>query len=206
VITVATLFWTPNAHSHHFSTMYNETWVERLYRGFQRNLTRPFRFVCFTERDRTFHEPIAQERIEGEPTYATCIQPYRLDEPMILVGLDTIITGNIDHLADYCLTADVLAVPRDPIFTDTVCNGVALVPGGMKARMFDRWQGENDMDWIRANPHAVIDDLWPGQVNSYRCHVKAHGLGDSRIVYFHGKEKMDDPYFETVGWVRRHWQ
>lgn len=204
MITIATLFWEPNAQSEPFSTMYTEEWVERLYRGCQRNLTRPFNFVLFTDQARIYREPISQELMSNpHPGYGDCIEPYRLNEPMILMGLDTVITGNIDHLADYCLNASRIALPRDPFKPMQACNGVSLVPPG-QADVWNRWTGQNDMEWARAQPHDFIDDLFPGQVRSYKCHVKHGGLGDARIVYFHGKEK---PH-ELAGaepWISEHW-
>lgn len=205
MITVACCFWDSNQKSFHYSTMYNEAWVEKLYRGFARNLTLPFRFVCFTERARAFREPIEQKPLKPEPDYAALIEPFKLNEPMILVGLDTIITGNIDHLAAYCLASNKVAVPRDPFYPDKLCNGVALVPSGMREKMYDAFPGGNDMDWIRSHEADlnVIDDIWPGQVVSYKAHAKNKGLGDARIVYFHGEVKAHE--LGHVGWVRRHW-
>lgn len=202
-ITIATLLWDANSLSRHYSNMYDESWVEKLYRGFARNLTRPFRFVCFSEKQRTYSEPIEQELIVGEPSYESCIQPYRLDAPMILVGLDTIVTGNCDELADYCFYGDRVAVPQDPFYPDKVCNGVALVPAGMKARVHDAHKGENDMEWIRAQQVAVIDKLFPGQVRSFKGSVKRSALDDTRICYFHGEIKPHE--LGNVGWVDRNW-
>lgn len=203
MITVATLLWAPNKHSLPFSRHYTESDVEKLYRGFSRNLSVPFRFVCFVDYPRDFVEPIEQELIQGEPNYGSCIQPYKLNEPMILVGLDTIIVGDCDHLAAYAIGADKIAVPRDPIHPPKVCNGVALVPGG-HARIWTEFPGGNDMDWIRAQDVNVIDDIFPGQVASYRVHIKKTGLtADTRIVYFHGREKPHE--LPHVGWIDRHW-
>ncbi|MEJ8571245.1 hypothetical protein [Microbaculum marinum] len=199
---VVTLLWDANDASLSFSRCYDETWVEKLYRGFARNLTVPFRFVCFTERDRWFHAPIEQERIESRPIgYGACIEPYRLDVPMILVGLDTVITGNIDHLAGHCLVGGAIALPKAVYVPDTVCNGVALVPAGHR-RVYDDWRGQNDMDWMRLQPHVVLDEIWPGHVVSYKGHVKANGLGDARIVFFHGQEK---PHQIAEPWLETHW-
>lgn len=200
---IATLLWDANDESLPFSNMYDEAWVEKLYRGFKRHCTVPFEFMCFTEKDRTFSEPITQVRLSSEkPSYGDCIEPYSLNEPMILVGLDTIVTGNIDHLANYCLEAGKIAVPRDPFYPETVCNGVALVPGG-HAWVFEDWDGENDMDWIRSMDVDVIDDLYPGEVVSFKGHVKDYGLGDARIVYFHGEEK---PHQLDHDWIEREWR
>lgn len=184
--------------------MYDESWVTRILHGTSRNLSLPFRFVLFTDRERDFPPEVIQIRMRAEhPTYADCIEPYSLNEPMILMGLDTVITGPINHLAEYCLTADRIALPRDPYRPEICCNGVALVPGGQRA-VFDEWRGQNDMEWLRSRPHAFIDDLFPGQVLSYKGHVKkGGGLGDARIVYFHGALKPHE--LTDLSWIRQHW-
>lgn len=207
MITIATIFWQANEKSESFSSMYSEEWVEKLYRGFARNLSQAFRFVCFTDRKRVFFEPIEQEPItlrEGQrgPDYSNCIEPYRLGVPMILVGLDTVVVGNCDSLAAYCETADKIAVPRDPYDCRVVCNGVALVPGGLASRMWGEFDGRNDMEWIRANPHAVLDDLFPRSVVSYKGTAKREGIRGSSIVYFHGREK---PHEISDDRIARHW-
>ena len=184
--------------------MYDESWVEKLHAGFRRNLTRPFRFVVFTDRERAFSPNIDQERLQAvEPDYGCFTEPYRLNEPMILVGLDTIITGNIDHLADRCLSGRLIALPRDPYSPQRACNGVALVPAGNR-HVFDDWRGENDMVWIRGQLHHFIDDLFPGQVVSFKGHVSRHGLGDARIVYFHGHQKPHQ--LQGVEWIDQNWR
>jgi hypothetical protein len=205
-ITIATLFWDANEHSLGFSKIYDETWVEKIYRGFARNLTVPFRFVCFVDRSRTFAEPIIQERIT-HPTldYGACIEPYRLDVPMILVGLDTVIVGNCDALARYALDGGELAVPRDPYKPTQACNGVALVPAGKAETMWTGFDGRNDMDWIRANEHVFLDDIFPGACVSYKGRVMHFGLTDAnRIVYFHGDPKP--PALDRLDWIRECWR
>lgn len=203
MITVATLFWQANRHSKPFSSIYTEEWVEKLYRGFARNLTVPFRFVCYVDRPREFAEPIGQRLlISKEPSYGDCIQPYELGEPTILVGLDTVVTGNCDHLADYCLSADVIALPRDPYRPVQACNGVALVPGG-NAHVWTHWNGENDMVWMRKQEHVFIDDLFPGQVQSWKGAVSKRGLDDTRICYFHGEAKPHQLAGNPI--IEEHW-
>ena len=204
VITIATLFWQANAQSKSFSSMYDETWVEKLYRGFARNLTQPFRFVCYVDRPRTFKEPIGQRQIASEaPGYIDCVQPYEMGVPMILVGLDTVVTGNIDHLASYCLDNMPFALPRDPFKPERACNGVALVPGGMEA-VATGPMAANDMDQVRGFPHVFIEDVFNGQVQSFKGAVRDQGVGDSRIVYFHGRVKPHE--MAHVPWIREHWR
>lgn len=206
---VVTALWDANLHSQPFSRDYDESWVEKLYRGFARNLSDPFRFVVFTDRLRTFaHPEIAQEGMMSvEPDYGSFTEPYRLGEPMILCGLDTIVTGNCDRLARATLDLEgpVIALPRDPYARERACNGVALAPGG-RADIYERWHGENDMEWARLQPHVFIDDLFPGEVVSYKGEVKKRGLGDARIVYFHGWEKPPEARRDVTGlWIKDHW-
>lgn len=206
MITIATLFWQANDASKSFSCMYDETWVEKLYRGFARNLTVPFNFIVFTDRVRGYSEPITQELLTNpRPGYGDCLEPYRLGEPMILVGIDTVVTGNCDHLAVYCLTGERIAVPQDPYRPSRVCNGVALVPAG-HGHVWTDWDRADipdaDMERLRGMDCAVLDDLFPGQIKSYKCHVKPGGLGDARIVYFHGAEK---PHELSETWIRENW-
>ena len=191
---VSSLLWKPNSHSYAFSSYYDESWVDKLYRGFKRNLSVPFEFVLFTDRKRKFEEPVTQELLERHPiTYGSCIEPYKLDKPMILVGLDTLIIRNIDHFAKYCLTKKRVAVPIDPYHKERVCNGVALVPAGNRS-IYDAWDGRNDMEMIRqASNIDHLDDLFPGEVLSYKVHIRGKGVPRScRIVYFHGKPKMNN--------------
>jgi hypothetical protein len=89
-----------------------------------------------------------------------------------------------------------------------VCNGVALVPAGNDWVFNAQPKGENDMEWIRKlwaqGKFAVIDDIFPRAVVSYKGHTKKHGLEDeTAIVYFHGKEKPAE--LPHVGWIARHW-
>ena len=209
MITIACAYWTANRLSKQFSRHYTEADVCALYRGFSKHLSVPFRFICWSEKERDYAEPgIEQRRLSTElPSYGALTQCYELNEPTIMVGLDTVIVGNCDHIAAYCLGAEKPAVPRDPFKPETVCNGVTLVPGG-NDWLWREYQGQNDMDWIRdswkAGRIVTFDDIFPGQIVSYKRSVKGKELSDdARIVYFHGEWKMHEQ--GHVGWIARHW-
>lgn len=203
MLTVATCFWEANAKSAPSSRCYTPEWVDKLYRGFKRNLTEPFRFVVLTDKEYEFAKGIEQERLSTtEPGWECMIEPFRIEGPLIVVGLDTIIRDRIDHLARWCEKAKTIALPRSP-GKPYACNGVALVPKG-KTDIYARWNGENDMEWLRAQEHVLIDDIFPAQVLSYKCHVRPNGTRQSRIIYWHGKPKMHE--LTHLDWVREHWR
>ena len=205
MLNVATCLWDANESSFSFSTCYDETWVEKLYRGFQRNLSCEFRFVVFTDRERDFAEQIDQERLSvSPPNYGCMIEPFILDEPSIIVGLDTIVTGCVDDLADYCMSGKRIALPRDPYEQQRSINGVALVPVG-NGHIYDGWHGENDMEYLRQYGCEFIDELFPGQVVSLKAHdVRRVGLRNARIVYTHGRPKPQELTY--LDWVAANWR
>ena len=206
MIKIIVPFWQPNDNSFDFSTMYTEEWVEKLYRGVDRNLDLPFEFICVTDREREFKEDIKQVMFKDPENcgYWSCIECFQWDGPAIIMGLDTVITGNITELARYALTpGKLMAMPIDPNFTNPpiACNGVTLLPPGYE-EIYLTHNGENDMEWQREFPHVFIDDVFPWKVKSYKKHVKKRGLGRCSIVYFHGKEK---PHEIDEEFVREHW-
>lgn len=203
MITFASLLWDANEKSHEFSLAYDEIWAIRLFSAFRRNCRLPSRCVLFTDRERELPkhiEQIVQPDLGRANGYGDCIRPYSLNVPMILVGLDTLIVGNIDKLVRWCLeNPGKLALPKHP-FEEWSINGVQLW-GGHDPAIFDDWRGENDMDWIRTFPHERIDELWPGKVGSYRAHYRRDGLGKLKIIYFHGRlkfnELLNDPFIKS---------
>lgn len=204
MLIVSSCLWDANENTKPHCGTYDESWVEKLYRGFRRNLTGPFRFVLFTDRIRNFSEPIEQELLASAyPDYGCFIEPYKLNKPMILVGLDTIIVGNIDHYADYCRRGDLLALPQDPYKPERSINGVALVPAGNR-QIFTFWRGQNDMEWLRRFPWRPIDSLFAGEVISFKAHdVKRKGIQRAKVIYFHGTPKAPD--LMHLDWVKKHW-
>lgn len=204
MLNIACCLWDANDKSQSFSRCYDETWVEKLYRGFARNLTVPWRLVVFTDRERVFREPIEQERLErNPPDYGSLIEPFKLNEPTIVCGLDTVILQNIDHMADYCLKPGKVALQRHPSIPELTINPVVFVPAGHRG-IFDHWDGENDMEWLRRQDTIATDDLWPGEILSLKLHdVRRKGTQGARIVYMHGEPKM--PALMHLDWVKQNW-
>lgn len=204
MLKIATCLWQPNEKSFSFSRDYDESWVEKLYRGFQRNLTIPFEFHCFVDNPAQykFTENIKVQRLDSiSPGYDAYINPFKLDGPLLVVGLDTVIVGNLDHIAQAAIDGDTLLLPKDPYF-DRACNAIAVVPPN-HSEIYDTHDGQNDMDWLNTFDHKYIDDTWPDQVVSYKKHVRMQEWKDFRIVYFHGNPKMN--VLEKLDWIRESW-
>lgn len=205
---VTCCLWDPNDRSQEFSKVYDESWVDKLYRGFRRNLTVPFRFVCFTDRDRVFGEKaIEQERlVTTEPHYGCLIEPFRLDEPMMVCGLDMVVVDKIDHMARYCLEADRIALPLHPAHAwRGFINPIVFVPKGHR-NVYDTWSGENDMEWLNKFDCVDSETLWPNQIRSWKLHdVRVRGPLGTRILYFHGNPKMNK-ISKSFHWVAEAWR
>lgn len=207
MINVACCLWDPNRNSKDFSRRYDEEWVEKLYRAFQRNLTVPFKFIVFTDRRRDYlEEAIHQHQLMTRvPDYGCLIEPFCLNEPTIICGLDTVILKNLDHMAEYCMDPrNKVAQPNHPSLPGKKINPVVFVPPGNRG-IFDRWCGENDMDWLQIQDTVPTDDLWPGEIVSLKLHdVRRKGVQGASIVYFHGEPKADEML--STDWVREHWR
>jgi len=204
---VACCFWDANQYSKDFSKRYDETWVEKLYSMFRRNLTLPFKFIVFTDYQRDYLESrIHQAALMTKvPTYGCMIEPFCLGEPTIVCGLDTIILSNIDHMARYCLDDGAkVAIPNHPSLPGRKINPIAFVPRGNRG-IFESWCGENDMEWLEKQDTVDTNLLWPNQILSLKLHdIRRKGVQGARIIYFHGEPKADS--MGNVDWVREHWR
>lgn len=213
MLKIATCLWDANEHSPENSRCFDYTWVDKLYRGFRKNLTVPFEFFLFTDRGRTVNVNVNQVRLEtDDPDFGSMIEPFKMGGPLIVCGLDTVVVGNVDHLARYCFRDNKLGLPRDPYQPDRSINAIALVPSG-HTHVWREWRGQNDMDWLRNFQWSAIDDFFPGQVASAKYHLGVakqpphEGPSElpepTRIVYFHGKPKPHE--LGHLPWVKEHW-
>lgn len=197
----------------HSKGIFTPEWVDRLYRGIKRNCTRPFRFVCYVDDDYEFSEPVVTERLVlPYRNMFSLLEPFREKGRVVFMGLDTIITGNIDFLADYDGPFRML---KDP-WQEGECSGVMLFPPipGLWADI-ERNHAEyakretmfgypSDMVFLNGWPHQVMDGPSNG-IYSYKAHIKESPalIDHAKVVYFHGREKPHE--LSGLGWVDEHW-
>ena len=110
-----------------WGTKYGFTYINRLYAMVERNITPPFRFVCFTDRNNGIRPevechplpptpveiPITQKGIWGKSRlWSTRLAD--LAGPVLFLDLDIVITGNLDELFSYGHSDDVI-LARNPV-------------------------------------------------------------------------------------------
>lgn len=205
---------------------YGPHWVDRLYRGFKRHAPGPFRMLVLVDREYEFSEPVEQAELmdpgEGWMAINEAFRPDLGVESGVLVGLDTVITGDLSDI--WALEGADIFAPRDPYHLRMPCNAlVRFTPEGARY-LWDEWnrdrafwrrecmyQGHpSEMVflrrlWPRAN-WEYIDDRLPGQVLSYKVDVRSRGasLEEARVVYFHGNPKPCD--LKPSDPVRKLWE
>jgi len=185
------------------SRCFTEEWVEKLYRGIKRNL-KDFQFICLTDKDYEFKEDIIQLPLKHNlKAYMPIMEIFRYDLGRVLfMGLDTVITGSLEDIASY--DGD-FAMIRDPNNLKRGASGVMSFPyrPDIWKQFINSHTSETyDQRFLHEIPHQYLDDYFPNQMVSYKCHIKADGYHDPRIVYFHGKEK---PHEVDEDFIKENW-
>ena len=91
----------------HTVGVYDASWVDKLYRGFARNYSGTFDFICLTDMNYKFAEPIRNIRLSvsvDQYGWMCLVDQYRpglCKGQRFTVGLDTIITGSVDEILNY---------------------------------------------------------------------------------------------------------
>ena len=181
----------------HTTGVYDTAYVEKLYRGFKRNLTIPFDFVCLVDKNYIFQEDIKAVRFKrsvdqyGWMSLMEMYRPEICEGIRLTVGLDTIITGPVDDI----LQAQVskLAVCTDPMYPDKICNAITLSTPEFCEEFWGMWEGNEvklipDSKLVLENvapapsemvlmrkyygDSPCIDKVFPNRILSYKVHVK----------------------------------
>ena len=214
----------------HSVGIYDESWVDKLYRGIARNYSGTFDFICLTEKKYKFEEPIREVRYSrsiDQYGWMSLMEMYRPDlctGKRFTIGLDTIITGPLDEIFAYDVKK--VAVCTDPIFPKLICNAVTMSTLDFCEEFWGMWTSdeynilqENKLSFgsVSAPSEMVLlrnsygdspclDLIFGGRILSYKVHVRSHyqRLEDASIVYFHGVPKPHQILNES--WVVENWK
>ena len=193
-------------------------YANKLSRAVRRNLSLPYRFICFTDDDAGLlpdivARPLPHPGLIGLMNKLALFNPtaFEFGERILWLDLDTIISGNIDEIASY---AGKFAMIEDLYFPGRIASGVMAWQAGVEwksgAPIWESYADAGypnieggDQVWIEAcRPRVdILQDLYPGQIASY----KASGCQlapQTRIVCFHGHPR---PHHISAGWVPSLW-
>lgn len=197
---------------------YTAEWVDKLHQGIQRNLTIPYRFVCFSDCE------VNCERIElesGDHGFWSKMQMFKpgvLSGPTLYLDLDTVICGNLDEIIDRIQPEQfVMWIEADK---------------NIHSSAFMYWQGDHSYLWntfiskplshwqsLYSTPplygdQAIISENAPHTVLTDHCstdwfHIASHkdasrDLSQIKMLMF--RKVSQKP--STMGWhplVQTHW-
>ena len=209
----------------HSVGIYNESWVDKLYRGIERNYNGSFGFVCLTEKNRKFKEPIRQVkflRSVDQYGWMSLMEQYRPDiciGKRCTMGLDTIITGPLDDIFDY--SPEKVAVCTDPYHPHLICNPLTLATPEFAEEIWNIWLNNeqqilkectlfgapSEMVLLRKlyGDSPRLDKKFPGRIVSYKVDIVPmhRAVEDTSIVYFHGAPKQ---HIINENWIQENWK
>ena len=226
-ITIVTaLFNGDNTDIPHSVDVYAPDYVDKLYRGIARNFRGTFDFICLTDKNYKFEEPIIQKRLSmsvDQYGWMCVVDVYRPDlcvGKRLTIGLDTIITGPLDDILEHNTK---IGLCTDPIVPEFVCNAITLASPEFCVELWDLWENNkkeimetcifeifgvpSEMELLRKyyNDADRLDVLFPGRILSYKLHIRDEKIPveNTSIIYYHGLPKPHEMLNEK--WVEENW-
>lgn len=202
---------------------YSEDYVWNLRRGVARHLDAPHRFIVLTD---TVTAPVVRDDIDYEPLlhdfpkWHAKAEIFRSDlgqkyGRLFYIDLSTLIVGDLSELASYDGPA---CVGRDWYYDFPSQYMLNFAPGSLDV-IWHEFTKDPDY-WIeRGNkmeppefrdqalmsirkPDHYFQDLWPGQIVSFKKHCTPYVPEGARVIKFHGKPRIH----ECGGWVKTIWE
>lgn len=191
---------------------YTADWVEKLKSGVARNLTVPYEFKCLSDIDVPGKVPLRHKW----PSWWAKIELFReVTGPSLYLDLDTVVTGNLDHLASLETDFSMLRNFHVPEF---VGSGVMWF-GKPQKHVYERFC-EKPFKWIDYHDRKVegpyLGDqafIWESmkrnvthlpmeRIKSYKFHCKDGLPPNTSLVCFHGLPKLPTV---KADWIEKNW-
>jgi hypothetical protein len=190
---------------------YSPAWVDRLVAGIERNSIQRNNFYCLVDReDYQFRENVKpillSEKAEGWSPMMECFRPEICRGRRMVFGLDTIITGSIEHILNW--EEGECGLLDDPLAKGEICNGIGIYDESIVNRFWHLWTERDrlfsnrelyydgilsEMAFLRtvARGATRLNRIFPEEIQSYKAHWRANKQKqrNARIVYFHGNPK-----------------
>lgn len=199
-------------------------YINRLYRGVRRHLSAPHRFVCFTDKDNVALEHGIEVLPLDVPNWKWNLRKmivYRPDNGLsgrvLMLDLDVVVVGNLDDIAAYdgeFATCEAAYRPRGiggsivGFSAGTMCGLLwnPLITQYDHMKQITRGSERKYYTYCVSSSGLKVDfwqNIYPGQVLSYKRDCK-DGLPDgARIVRFHGSPR---PHEVWDKWVTDNWK
>lgn len=203
---------------------YNATYVNRLYNMVSRNMSEPFKFVCFTDNRLGINKEVDmfplpynaegwwgkmglyKQKIDGVDT-----------EKLLFLDLDVVITGRLEPIcnysSDFALAKDypVYSYNENDVRQKWGNSSVVLLRIGSQVKIWDTFVERGYPQPKRCGDQEFINQVFYGEcdllpedlVKSYKLHnLAGNEVPDCSVVMFHGTPKPP----ECGGWVKRLWR
>lgn len=190
-------------------------YVGKLKAGVTRHLSRPHRFVCFTDDVDAVASVGIDARSVPHPGLTGWWNKLALFHPgafgfgerVLYLDLDTIITGSLDELSGY---SGEFAMLEDVMVASRLGSGVMAWVSGPNGYIWHVFKHQRFPDVVGGDQAFlqqtvtqvdVLQDHYPNQIASYK--MSAGVLSPhTRIVAFHGQPR---PHEIISGWVPKLW-
>lgn len=198
-------------------------YVDKFYNGVRKHMPAgvEWRGACFTDDPSTLPEGIEAKPVPDHLTgwWSKLVMfrdgSFAHGERVLFGDLDVIPVGDLEDLAGY---RGAIAGVKDPFHPERFGSSVMAWEAGRFGHIWSRFESagmpqfdqRGDQFWIETmQPEAErFDDLFPGQVVSFKAHCWLQGKipANARIVFFHGHPRPHEcvaPFIKelwTPGW------
>lgn len=205
MITIVTWLWKPQGQYH---TQYGPEHVSILFRMIQRHYPHPFRFVCITDMDWTYHkfdigidvigrdDPFPKQRNPFGPGTPTCYRRLELFGPfgkeigerIVSIDLDVVITGDLTPIFD---RSEDFIIWRS-FARQTQYNGsLWMLNTGARPRVWEKFieNPERAIERARGAGFYGSDQAWMNYIlgPKERCYGEHDGVYSYRRHLRHGE-------------------
>ncbi len=204
---------------------FNDEYVNKLFRGVQRNTSKEFSFMCFSNDATNLDSAIEQKPITnftGDWFSKISLynkELYNENDQIFYFDLDTVIIGNIDDILSY---EGDFAILQDFYRKKGYGSGFMSWRPHAVHHMYQNYRGQKcrhgDQGWCEVQyPGADLwQNMYPQKVISYKIHVikdprlrpewtnNPGTLETASIVCFHGRPRPHDVV--NLFWMKEHWK
>jgi hypothetical protein len=172
-------------------TKYGPEYVNKLYNMIKRNLTIPYRFVCFTDNSTSLNQNIEIRNLPENKSfqgwwwkpYIFKLNHFQEGDTNLFFDLDMIIIKNIDHFVNFCPNKFVGLRDVGRVFNPNLRKlGSAVLkwPANRYSNIWEvleqdpsiirRFQGDQDWIWsLYSNEISFFPDEW---IRSYKWEIR----------------------------------